>query len=185
MKEHSPSPDLTLSWEGVPLPHSLPASALAAPWPPPFWNLGYATMSNWTVCKCRGRLLRRRACRHASTSQATCGICWWMMNYATSLDHCYSSWTETYRSVRVSPANHILTAESHLKHFSPLSACSPLTWKTWKSWGIWRWLGDIWPSREKPGKLWFACGVLSCDSHKINVAWVLLSKVDMHKMGCQ
>jgi len=48
-----------------------------------------------------------------------------------------------------------------------------------KSEGILHWLG------ENQGK--YGLPVMfyrSCDSHKINITRVLLSKVDMHKMDC-
>jgi len=51
---------------------------------------------------------------------------------------------------------------------------------TWKSRGISHW------SRKSQGNcdLPVVC-YHSCDSHKINRTWVLLSKIDMHKMDCK
>ena len=60
-------------------------------------------------------------------------------------------------------------------------------WTPWKSRGIWQLF------REKSGELGKTRGnsglpvvcYCSCDSHEINITWVLLSNVDMHKMDCQ
>ena len=62
----------------------------------------------------------------------------------------------------------------------------PPTWKTWKvrEFHIGQWkVREIRKSLGNYG-LPVTC-YHSCDSYKINTIWVLLSKVDMHKMGCQ